>query len=88
MWVRTAFDSDMQTQKLINLNKIDVVVIEVMGNVGRILACFPDETTITLGEYRDYAAKKVFEELSLFVGQDKTYFMPEEDAANEKYKEA
>lgn len=85
MWIKS-----QNKERLINLNRCAGVKIDFLGNVGRIWACqeVGEGLAYLLGEYRDYAAKKIFDEIALLLEQTHTYSMPDEHEANEKYKEA
>ena len=84
MWAKISTGQD--GRRLVNLDMFEYVDLCITGNVGRIFA-FNESEEVLLGEYRDYAAKRVFEQISMFIGQKDPFFMPDEDYANEKYKD-
>ena len=89
MWVRCQYKEEVKPahREIVNLDKCFEVRLDILGNVGRIWACKENGDDCFLGEYRDYAAIKVFEQIGLLIGQDHTYMMPDEQNANETYKE-
>lgn len=83
MWVRC-----QNEYRVVNLDLCTEVKITRVGSVGRIFAwCANDGEDYLLGEYRDYAAKHIFDDITFFINQKYTYIMPDEQEANEKYKE-
>ena len=94
MWVKCQIEEikgSSTEDYVINLNRIDNLTLKTTGNVGRIYAeKFLNNGTFNsylLGEYRDYAASKIFDELASLTCQESVYIMPDEYEANEKYKE-
>ena len=89
MWVRCQHKEELKPpyREIVNLDKCFEVKLDILGNVGRIWACKENGDEYLLGEYRDYAAVKVFGEIELLMDQESIYLMPDEQAANERYKE-
>ena len=89
MWVSCQYKKEYKPayREIVNLDKCFKIKLEITGNVGRIFAYKENGEDHLLGEYRDYAAVKVFGEIGLLMDQKHIYLMPDEQEANEIYKE-
>lgn len=89
MWVSCQYKKEYKPayREIVNLDMCFKVILNTTGNVGRIFAYKENGEEHLLGEYRDYAAAKIFEQIALSMNQKHTYIMPDEQAANEIYKE-
>lgn len=89
MWVRCQYKKEYKPayRELVNLDRCFNVKLDITGNVGRIFAYKENGEERLLGEYRDYAAAKVFEQIGLLMDQKHTYMMPDEQEANEKHRD-
>jgi len=88
MWVQT------QRGDLVNLDHALSINIETTGNNNGVAQILSNGTISNgtyewkhlLGEYRFYAAKEIIKQIGLCTCQNNLFVMPNEQEANEKYK--